>query len=329
MMASVVCLCCLRVLALQAVDNSEPASAVEQIEVKQLLRQLDAESFTEREAASQGLMKIGSAAREPLYEAKINASAEVRLRIVDLIRHLDCVPWEAACEAFAKRPDDQLDVEEGMWLIARILNPQLSREELSVPLDRLAGRVRRQLGGKVAPSESDPELVVAAVRKVLFEDDGYNGNRDDYQNPNNNSLEKVLKTRKGLPIVLSHLVVAVGRRLEVPLAGVPAPSRYLVRYDGQKAPPGFPQTDLLMDPFGGGRLLSAEDQVSLFPGVDPEAFRQRDTSREALIRMLNNLESHLFQQEEHEQAYRAVSLRVLLAEFAGKAGRAAPDGPKK
>ena len=287
-------------------------------EIALLIEQLGAPQFSEREAAMKQLLKLGSAAREELVRAKNNESAEVRLRAAAILKLIDKPPSIEELKTLATQPDDKLDLEQGMWLIARIVDPGVRREELTKPLDALAAKVRERLGKDVTPKTADPKLVIAALRGVLFDDGKFTGNVEDYGNPDNSSLARVLVTRKGLPITLSHVVVAVGERLEVPMVGVPTSGRYIVKYEGRRAPAGFPREDIFLNPFDEGKVLSRVDREQMFPGLDPDDLPEATTKRLVLIRMLNNLESHLFNRDEIDRAYQALAFRQLLEQHGPK-----------
>jgi regulator of sirC expression with transglutaminase-like and TPR domain len=285
-------------------------------EIAKLIELLGSDSFPEREAAAKRLAQIGRPARSRLKAAKENPSVEIRSRAARLLRNLDVVPLETAFEELARQPDETIDLEQGMWLISRILNPDVQREELTKPLDRLAAKVREKLGKDVVPKSVDPQRVVSVMQHVLFEEEQFRGNVDDYGNPKNSSLADVLSTKKGLPILLSHVVVSVAERLEVPIVGVPTPGRYIVKYDGRRAPTGFPQTDVYLSPFDGGKVLSRADLKLLFPGLDADQMVAPGSRRDVLIRMLNNIETHLFNRDEIDRAYLAVAFRVALQDHA-------------
>jgi regulator of sirC expression with transglutaminase-like and TPR domain len=176
-----------------------------------------------------------------------------------------------------------------MWLISRIGNPKLRLQDLSRQYDAIAIQVRAKLGKEIDPATADPQIVVTALREVIFEDLEFNTNHEDYDNPDNCSPERVLATRKGRPIFVSHVVIAVARRLKVPIVGLPVSGMYTVKYDGARAPKGFPRRDIVFYPHEGGRVLSTEDRLKLFPSHDPDELVPPDSNREVLIRMLNNL----------------------------------------
>lgn len=297
-----------------AVALAQPSAsdATQQEEVARLIGLLDADSFDARERAARKLSEIGFPALEALRAAKEHPSLEVRWRARSLVENMTAGVRRREFSQFAALPDEKLDVEHGMWLIARILDPAVKKQDLTKQLDELAARVRERLGKEFDPAAANPQTVVAAVREVLFVECGFTGNASDYDNPDNSSLARVLETKKGLPILLSHVVVAVARRLRVPIVGIPAGGRYIVKYDGSKAPAGFPKADIYLCPFHGDKILTREDRLKDFPAHDPDVMVPPDTSRKTLTRMLTNLTSDLAGRGEMEKMQQAEELFELL-----------------
>jgi len=137
---------------------------------------------------------------------------------------------------------------------------------------------------------------------VIFVEEGFTGNHTDYDNPLNSSLAYVLEQKKGLPILLSHVVVSVGARLEVPLVGLQVPGRYMLKYDGARAPPGRPGENLVIDAYGGGKVLTLDELKELIPGFDAELHLLPSSRRATIARMLRNLSNDLQQAGRHSEA---------------------------
>lgn len=258
-------------------------------EIRKLVADLDSDVFVTRERASQALQRLDERVIPFLEEATASPSAEVRMRAAALLKVLRIDPLDAFCAL----PESKLDVELGMFLIAQIIDPKVKQADLTRQLDEIANKVRAKLGKDVKPAAADPQVVVTALRQVIFEDLKFTGNTEAYRHIDNCSLERVLATRKGLPITLSRLVMLVARRLAVPIVGVPASGQYLVRYDGAQAPAGFTKDDIYFHPFLGGKVLSREDRQMMYPNHNPDVMVPPDTNRAALIRMLNNVETAL------------------------------------
>jgi regulator of sirC expression with transglutaminase-like and TPR domain len=289
-----------------AQDDDEPLKPSQIAEVRRLIRALDADDFEDREAAAHQLWLLGPRTIPVLEDAAKDPSPEVRFRVAALLKTIRRLPMRASIEAFCALPDDQIDVEQGMWLMARILNPRVRQADLTRQLDEIAAKVRAKLGKDVDPKSTDPEQVVTALREVMFNELKFNTNKEDYDNPDNASPERVLATRKGRPVLVSHMVVAVARRLEVPIVGLPVSGMYCVKYDGARAPKGFSQDDIVFYPHENGRVLSREDRLKIFPNHDPDKLVPPATSRQALVRMLSNLTSLL----DHAGADRADELQM-------------------
>jgi regulator of sirC expression with transglutaminase-like and TPR domain len=292
------------------------AAAAEPDEIiARLIEQLDADKFDLRERASRELAEIGMPALPALEAARQHQSAEVRGRAKAIVDSLTAGVRRREFTQFAARPDELLDLEHGMWLISRILNPDVKKKDVTSKLDDLATKVHERLGKDVDPASADPQKLVAALHQVLFVEQGFTGNTQDYHNPDNSSLDRVLATRKGLPILLSHVTAAVGRRLRAPIVPLGLDGTYIVKYDGTRAPPGFAKDDIFMHPFYQGRLIALENIDTELPGKNAQA-ELPDQPRVALVRMLQNMINHLEEREDHERLEQAQELQALLKAYA-------------
>src|SRR5688572_33103942 len=96
-------------------------------------------------------------------------------------------------------------------------------------LQRYADTVRSRVRGP------QPQALMAHLHELLFEEEGFAGNTDDYYNTGNSYLPVVLQTKRGLPIVLSLLYKVVAERLGMRAWGVGLPGHFFcgVDWDGQ------------------------------------------------------------------------------------------------
>lgn len=97
---------------------------------------------------------------------------------------------------------------------------------------------------------------LGSLRAVLFEQFRLGGDRTSYFDPDNSYLDSVLRRRAGIPITLSILTMAVGRRASISLFGAGLPGHFLVGVHDQ---PGT-----FLDPFAGGTVLTTEGCRELF-----------------------------------------------------------------
>jgi len=161
--------------------------------------------------------------------------------------------------------------------------PNLAPESYEARLDAYAERV-----GLLTAGEGDPRRRLGALRRVIFEDEGFHGNRDAYYDVRNSYLNEVLDRKLGIPISLAAVVLAVGSRLRWPMAGVNFPAHFLVRY-------AAPAELLAVDPFHGGLILGVEELAERWrfataapAPVAAEMLRPAEP-RMILLRMLNNI----------------------------------------
>ena len=200
-------------------------------------------------------------------------------------------------QQFVSRNSRQEDWEHGAFLIAKIAYPDLSIPEYSERLDELAEEFRTKWHAAEASSGKAARL----LSNFLFKDKGFSGNREEYYDPNNSYVNRVIETRQGIPISLSALYVFVGQRLDLPVVGVGMPGHFLVKLEGE-TPAQF------VDCFNGGTILRAEDceQYVTASGMafDPR-FLEKSSTSTMLARMLRNLLS-IYEQDSKEQMARRV-----------------------
>lgn len=133
-------------------------------------------------------------------------------------------------------------VEDAAILIAREANPLLNDHALRRALDGIGTEALIQRGLRSTP-ERDGQILA----NLLFVELDFEGDRDDYYNPQNSYLDQVMLRRKGIPISLSVLTMAIGERAGMDVEGVGFPGHFLVRVGG----PG----GVYQDPFNCGELL--------------------------------------------------------------------------
>jgi len=215
---------------------------------------------------------------------------------------------DASLRIFARvlgTPDADLDLARAALLIAEIEHPGLAVDPYLRALDLLAER-----SGARQPDDALHRL--HRLREFLFEEEGFRGNADDYYDPRNSCLSDVLDRRLGIPITLSLVLMEVGRRVGVEIAGIGLPGHFVVSARvGEEA--------VLLDPFNGGTLLTNEGCAQLVHralgrrvALKPHLFAPV-TKRQILIRMLGNLKGIYWRREDWGRTL-AVIDRLLAAD---------------
>ena len=143
------------------------------------------------------------------------------------------------------------DLAPAALAIARVEYPSLDPKPYTAMLDRMGEEAARRL----QETGSDP---IQAFNEYLYDEQGFVGNRERYDDPRNSFINEVLDRRTGIPISLAVVYLEVARRAGLHVAGVNFPGHFLLRaHDGVTT--GARSEVLVIDPFHGGAQLSEYD----------------------------------------------------------------------
>lgn len=232
-----------------------------------------------------------------------------------------------AFETLIAGEDAAIDLAQAAFLIAEIEYPDLDTIMYFSQLDALARRVGVLLalpeGHLLSPLPHDlsPFTVIHAVNKVLFEQEGFHGNREDYYNAQNSFLNKVLESRVGIPITLSLLYMEVCKRIGFQLDGIGLPFHFVLRY---RLPAG---AKFYIDPFEHGECMTEQQCRERIRSMAGGRIRfqvqwfEPVSHRNFLIRMLNNLKHIYIRHEQYQYALAVCERLVLLAPTAASERR--------
>ena len=146
----------------------------------------------------------------------------------------------------------------------------------------LAARLAEQGGGFVAGRHR-----ARILAELLAHGEGLTGDSEDYDNPQNADFLSLISRRRGLPVTLSILYVALARRVGWAAAPLGVPGHVLVRLGGEA-------DAQLLDPFDGGRLVDGARLATIVARtLGPDATVEREHlapmgNRAVLVRMLSN-----------------------------------------
>jgi regulator of sirC expression with transglutaminase-like and TPR domain len=180
-------------------------------------------------------------------------------------------------------PDADVDLAEVALRLARDEYPALDVEGHLAELDAMAREARRCLSGSLSAR-------VNGLCRYLFHEMGFRGNARDYYDPRNSYLNLVMERRTGIPISLSAVTIAVGRRAGLQIVGVGLPGHFIAKAVDEDG-------EVLIDSYHGGRILAPTDCENLVRQVTGIAFEASPLTLQALPpgpivqRMLNNLKS--------------------------------------
>ncbi|MEY4199597.1 MAG: putative serine protease HtrA [Verrucomicrobiota bacterium] len=204
------------------------------------------------------------------------------------------------------QPESKIDLFHAALLLAKLDNEELDVTAYRRQLDDMA----REIAGRFT-GMPDATAKLAALKKFLFEENGFHGSRSDYQNRANSYINEVLDDREGIPITLSVVFLELARRIGLDtITPAPVPGHFMVLHT-----PGKGERQIL-DVFDGGTIVSPEREREL---RITEEDLQPASKHSIIVRMLRNLITGARRANDHAAMLNYQELIVALApEAAGE-----------
>jgi regulator of sirC expression with transglutaminase-like and TPR domain len=175
-------------------------------------------------------------------------------------------------------------------------------------IDKFAVRLKRRLHADIAPI---PKLRL--LNNFFYQELGFSGNFNDYYNPDNSYLHKVLSTRRGIPISLAVIYMELAQQVGLEVKGISFPGHFLMKLSIKTG-------DIILDPFNGASLSREEIEERLEPYFvngrnldDPPlaSYLANATERHILVRMLRNLKA-VYAEEPHWKEFLSVQQKLVI-----------------
>jgi regulator of sirC expression with transglutaminase-like and TPR domain len=215
---------------------------------------------------------------------------------------------QALLRRYGRADDAGIDLAAAALALAALGRPEVTVAPYRSHLRALAADVTaaaRQEGLDLAAR-------IHTLNTVLFEEYGYAGDSETYNDLRNADLMSVIDRRRGLPIALGILYIHAARAQGWAIEGVNFPGHFLLRLraDGAAA---------IVDPFNGGSIRGAADLAKLIKtmaGDDaelrPEHCRPAG-NRQMLLRLQNNIKLRLLRDDKLAEAAMVVERMLLIA----------------
>ena len=204
--------------------------------------------------------------------------------------------------------EEQIPLFEAALSIAQDHYPSLDLNTCMLEIDKFAARLRRRLPADIAQI---PKLRL--LNNFFYQELGFAGNLNDYYNPDNSYLHKVLSTRRGIPISLAVIYMELASQIGLDVKGISFPGHFLMKLSVKSG-------DIILDPFNGASLSREDLEQLLEPyfihGRSPEdpplaSYLANASSHMILVRMLRNLKA-LFAEHPHWRQFLSVQQRLVI-----------------
>lgn len=140
------------------------------------------------------------------------------------------------------RPDAEIDLPSAALVLARVQYPDLDIAHHREALRALARAAVAMLAHR-------PPETVEEVTRIVFDEMGFRGNREEYSDPRNSFLNDVLERRVGIPISLSVVYIEIADACGRETEAIGFPGHFLVRDR---------ESGAVLDPFHRGALVDEQ-----------------------------------------------------------------------
>jgi regulator of sirC expression with transglutaminase-like and TPR domain len=250
------------------------------------------------------IISFGPSAADWLRPHTLSRDPALRRRAQEITLSFDRQAADTSFLAFCLRHGEAFDLEEGAWKLAQTQYPDINLTGYQALLDSFANDLREPVH-----SAAEPEEIFEVLNGYLFEKLGFYGNEEQYYDPDNSYLNRVLDRRTGNPINLCLLYLLLARRLLLPVTGIGLPGHFICRYQSSSA-------EIYIDVFNRGKLLSKGDCVQYLQQGNysvREDYLAPVTPRRLLLRICGNLHQIYLHLEQSEAATRLQRYLVALA----------------
>jgi len=233
----------------------EPATAkatakeLRESEKSALIKLLGDEDPSVYEVVRERIISSGAEARGWLRPQILSSDPLIRRRTQEIIRHFDRQFADDSFLGFCLRHGEEFDLEHGSWLLAQTHYPDINVEAYTALLDNFAGELRHRIGHHVRA-----QALLGCINEYLFTQLSFQGNEENYYDPENSYLNRVLDRRTGNPISLCLLYLLLARRLRLPVCGIGLPGHFLCRYQSAS-------DEIYVDAFNRGKLMTKADCI--------------------------------------------------------------------
>lgn len=209
--------------------------------------------------------------------------------------------------SYLVRQDGEIPLFEAALSLAQDADPDLDVANVQLQADILAARLNRRIS-----SDASDVQKLRMLNHFFYNELGFAGNINDYYDPDNSYLHRVLVTRRGIPISLAVVYMELAAQIGLNVRGISFPGHFLMKLSVQSG-------DIILDPFNGASLSREDLEERLEPffmkptgrNVSLAAYLQDARPREILARMLRNLKA-LYTEQPSWQRLLEIQERLVI-----------------
>ena len=187
---------------------------------------------------------------------------------------------------------DGNDLLYAWFEITRYFYPSFDKQDVKKHLEALRKDIWLEMNDNLTALEQ-----IKVFNHVFYNIHNFKGNIDDYHNPENSFINRVLERRIGNPLSLGVIYMLVARDVDLPVRGINLPEHFVLAYMGERFDTEtmkihHDQPLFYINAFSGGSIFSANGINTFLHKLNMEplpAFFEPCSNAEIIIRMLNNI----------------------------------------
>jgi regulator of sirC expression with transglutaminase-like and TPR domain len=259
-------------------------------ELKALITLLDDSDDEIVSIASSNLMNQGTAAipeLEKAWETALDETLQERLETV-----IQNIQFNEARQSLKTWNDSGAEnILEGATYLAKFQFPDIKLEIIDKEIDKIKQDVWLELNNNLTALEK-----IKIINYIIFEIHKFRRNSTNFYSPQNSFINQVLETRRGNPISLAIVYLAVANKLNIPIYGVNLPKNFILAYkDEYRQYDSEDETEDILfyiNPYNKGAVLGKREIDYFIQQQKLEAKKEYFlpcTNKDIIIRLINNL----------------------------------------
>ena len=188
------------------------------------------------------ILSCGQNAIDWLRPHTLSSDPALRRRAQEIIQHLLRHTADDRFLKFCLTEGNELNLEQGAWLLAQTQYPDINAEAYQALFDSYAGELRERIDPRAAA-----ERILTALNEYIFDVLRFKGNEQNFYDPENSYLNRVVDRRTGNPINLCLVYLLLARRLKLPITGIGLPGHFICRFQSSSE-------EYFIDVFNQGKL---------------------------------------------------------------------------
>lgn len=213
-------------------------------------------------------------------------------------------------ELLVWKMSNSFNLLEGLLIINSYQYPSYNNNLIRITIEELKREIWMELRYEMTPYEK-----VSLINYILFEKFGLSGNTNDYHNPQNSFIGRVLESKKGNPLTLSCIYSIIAQKLDIPIFGINLPKHFILSYLAEN------QTEdhllFYINAFNKGQVMKKADVISFLKQLNlplSKEFMMPCDNVMILKRVLRNLITAYEHNESVSKKQEVEILFKLLAE---------------